>query len=559
MTVNMLLPQSDRAPSRTVAEWLWPFVPMGVAAFSLSALVYYHLRQHVFEVRSPLQQLYAWLYRTIGFAPAVMLCGLVIVWSTIWLATGRLERPLSRVARLLALAVMLGIFLNLGDGDVEPALHKGQLGAWLADTLVGTFGYWPSLLVVWAMTFASLLLATDFFFHEGFERLRGTASRDAAARATESGVEPAVTEHLRGLAANVGPTPAAPGAAFVAAAVATMPDAVDDAPAIAPPAPAAREDESPRRRSYFERRAEREGRGRREEPTPEAQRGDDVELAEPERATGTDAPAAPAADADDFADERASVAATIPAAPGAERVVVLLGDDRVEELTVAPPPAPLPEPRAAADDELRIDEVELARPAEELYSPSRDEDLDRAAEALARVVGDAGRQAGPLDQTADEPDGAAERDEVGSREDDTVDATRDLDAAGGSDASDENDAIAAAPRDEALAAGRSDEPDVLLPHPRGERESAEPLVSIPRPPAAPEPEPRQQQLFGGGLDEALVQDAVDVVTGAGRASVALLQRKLRVDYALAHEVLAELAARGVVALEGDATTGRVLR
>src|SRR5690606_39125550 len=49
------------------------------------------------------------------------------------------------------------------------------------------------------------------------------------------------------------------------------------------------------------------------------------------------------------------------------------------------------------------------------------------------------------------------------------------------------------------------------------RASAEPVVAIPRPTGHPaetgEPEPRQQQLFGG-LDEDLVQDAIDVVTGA---------------------------------------------
>ena len=123
MTVNMLGSHHESRPSRTVAEWLWPFLPMGIAAFSLSALVYYHLRQNVFEVRSPLQQLYAGLYRTVGFAPAVMFFGLVILWSTIWLAVGKLDRPVARLFRLMAMAVMLGVFLNLGEGGVSPALH----------------------------------------------------------------------------------------------------------------------------------------------------------------------------------------------------------------------------------------------------------------------------------------------------------------------------------------------------------------------------------------------------------------------------------------------------
>ena len=48
------------------------------------------------------------------------------------------------------------------------------------------------------------------------------------------------------------------------------------------------------------------------------------------------------------------------------------------------------------------------------------------------------------------------------------------------------------------------------------------------------------------------------MTGSRRASATFLQRKLHIDYALAVDVLAELAARGVVAIEGDATQGRVL-
>jgi DNA segregation ATPase FtsK/SpoIIIE-like protein len=69
---------------------------------------------------------------------------------------------------------------------------------------------------------------------------------------------------------------------------------------------------------------------------------------------------------------------------------------------------------------------------------------------------------------------------------------------------------------------------------------------------------RQQPLFGSWIDEALLQDATEVVTSARRASATLLQRKLRIDYALAVDVLAALAARGVVELDDDATQGRVV-
>jgi DNA segregation ATPase FtsK/SpoIIIE-like protein len=43
-----------------------------------------------------------------------------------------------------------------------------------------------------------------------------------------------------------------------------------------------------------------------------------------------------------------------------------------------------------------------------------------------------------------------------------------------------------------------------------------------------------------------------------RASVAFLQRKLHVDYVTASDVLTALAARGVVAVDGDSTQGRVI-
>jgi DNA segregation ATPase FtsK/SpoIIIE-like protein len=80
----------------------------------------------------------------------------------------------------------------------------------------------------------------------------------------------------------------------------------------------------------------------------------------------------------------------------------------------------------------------------------------------------------------------------------------------------------------------------------------EAAVAIPRPDAVP-------ARAASGLDEALVGEAVDLVTSARRANTVFLQRKLRVDYDVAAALLAELAARGVVALDADATHGRVLR
>lgn len=103
----------------------------------------------------------------------------------------------------------------------------------------------------------------------------------------------------------------------------------------------------------------------------------------------------------------------------------------------------------------------------------------------------------------------------------------------------------------------------------------EPVVSIPRPDPADvqkenaakedaQKEPgqaavRQQRLFGAGLDEALVAEATETVTSWGRASATFLQRKLRIDYELACQLMVELGARGVVELEADASRGRVLQ
>lgn len=195
MTVNRLaIPDEQHRTPRTAAEWLWPLLPIGLAMFCGSALVYYHLFHDEVGVTSVLQRAIAALYATVGFAPALLLCLLVLTWSSIWFVTGAIERPAGRVLKLLAMTVMLSVFMNLGDGGVATAFHKGALGAWLAERLVAAFGYYPSLVLVWLVTFGALLLATDFFFSEGFERLRTPQA------SPDTGVEAAVTDHLKGLA-----------------------------------------------------------------------------------------------------------------------------------------------------------------------------------------------------------------------------------------------------------------------------------------------------------------------------------------------------------------------
>lgn len=493
MTVNTLGSHEPYRSSRTVAEWLWPFLPMGIAAFSLSAVFWYHKHRDTIEVRAPLQHLYAGVYRTFGLAPSVLFFLLVLIWGTIWLVTGKLERPLARLGRLTAMLLMLGIFLNIGDGGVDAADHKGALGAWFAENLVGTFSYVPSLIVVWLITFASLLLATDFFFHDAFERLRPRPVK----KAPDAGVEVAVTDHLRGLSSAVALAVRPPAASFaVAAPIESSTDNVvepqtgSDGEAFAEP----ERDDQPgpqpergRRRSYFERRGQRDGAGEGEAES---------------------------------ADE-----APVPVPAGS------ISEDPMPE--GAPPEVAAETPAAVGD---------LA-----IGSSVDGASLDGAS--LDGASRDGATPDGGLDSDAAEPAPAAAAEAIEPAEVyETPEAIEDAET-------------------DSLAPGydvSADEPWVAIPRP----EPAPPAAVVAEaPPAGPDSEPeaqaesrgKQQHLFGGGgVDDGLVQDAIDVVVGSRRASAAFLQRKLRIDYALAIELLAELAARGVVAIEGDATQGRVL-
>lgn len=543
MTTNTLGSDPAFRPKPATA-WLLPFAPMGFAAFSLSALVFFHLRQDAFEVQSALQHAYAALYRAIGFAPAVMFFGLVILWSTIWLANGALQRPLQRLGRLAAMAAMLGVLLNLGDGGVSPALHKGALGAAVAQALVSAVGYWPSLVMVWAITFASLLLATDFFFQESFERLFAAPREGGPAQ--ESGVETMASDRLRDVAAEP----------VVAAAPAVV-----------------EVESSRRRRSYDERRAEREAMASRwsalaaTAPAAEAGEsvvdGDEVMAAAPVvEASATDPfelSAARVVDAIDAAAEPASAAVEsdvpealqrdasddgfAPALARAQRTPIVFPDEApvaetgpvaaIPPLADGWPPAPVASD-ATASASSAVDESAVDATADGGFEVAADEmaptaPVDAAAEATAAEAG----VDGELDDAlglGDEVIVLADPSEPGF-------------AASYGAVADEAEAASGDEETPAVAAEVEPTPAPLA--------SDEAEVAIPR----PEPAPAR----AAGLDEGLVAEAIELVTTSRRANTVFLQRKLRVDYELAAALLAELAARGVVALDAEATHGRVLR
>lgn len=469
MTVNTLGTHEQDRSSRTAAEWLWPLLPIGVSVFFLSSLIYYHVRHDVIEVRSVLQVAVASVYRIAGFAPAVLCFLLALTWSSIWFATGQLERPVSRVLRLLAMTVMLGVFLNVGDGGVRWEPHKGELGAWFAGHLLAAFGYLPSLVLVWAVTFASLLLATDFFFSESFERLRQ--------RPADAGVEVAVTDHLRGLAQSGAATLAERTGSVELATPAKPADPVATAGELAAAAGLAPEPEAevpeaeaePRRPTWSERRA------RRGQSEPAAKPFEPVE--------------------EDGADTEAVESSPAPSAIAGEQTGPGGGTSAADEIV----------PATSDEDEVPDEEV----PDEEV-----DEVPDEADDDGGRFVG-----------------GTATREDV----------TDDL---------------------RGVQPGDADREEPLVQIPRMDAPPVFREPTAPATPAADEPPERgagrQQELFAAGIDERLVQEAIELVTSTRRASATLLQRKLRIDYAQAVDLLGELAARGLVALEGDASQGRVL-
>ncbi|MCK5942715.1 MAG: hypothetical protein KAI24_12135 [Planctomycetes bacterium] len=614
MTVNTLgsesrlggdsvAPGSSRG-SRTVAEWLWPFLVGGVALFSISALFYYHFHRAELEPQSFLQQMFAGIYDAFGWAPSVVFCLLVFAWSLIWFVTGVLERPASRVARLLVMAVMLGVFLNLGDGGVASAPHKGAFGAWLAGRLVAAIGYVPSLVIVWITTFASLLLATDWFFSDWFDRSRKASSH-------EGGVEDEVTEHLRGLADIPGkpestaaasdeaaganpavPAPAPAPASTSAAALREQAAAAAEAATRAEPAGAAEPVVQPETRlSYAERRRLRAERAAAAGSLPVAgappepvvddaeESGDDAAVTDGELASlfGDGEPAA--ADADATAPD-VVVAPEHREADEVELVREDLGDGvaaaELEDGEEFEADAEVAEADALADDE-EADEDEAFEDDEEA---DEDEDLEDGEEVDEDEELEDDEEADEGEELEDDEDQeavdpaevAAEQAPVELAAVSDLDDSR-RDAADAAEAAEEVDPLDATDDgaiddeetdDGALDAEEADERDP----PEAVDDVA--VVTIPRPDVAPEPvrptppidtaareqmpptgSRRQQKLFGGGVDEDLIEEARDVMRSGRRLTAALLQRKLRIDYELAHELLQVLAQRGLIAADDE--------
>jgi hypothetical protein len=482
-------------PFRPAPEWHWALVPVGLAVFLGTALVDYHLHQQQVTPTSAAQIAVAECYRTFGFAASFLFLSLVFAWGSVWVFTGRIERPLRRLARAALVLVTVGIVMNLGNGEGTAAPHQGELGAWLAGRLVAGIGYYASVLLVWPAALGSMLLATDYFFFDYLDGMRrhGLPTEPSgsvpAAPAEERGVEAEAAEVLKSLAQ--GQDSGAPVVGAVSAAGARAADdpeadagGVDVQPAEDPFEPATYR---PWRRSYRERRhaeaaeSARAAAGAEPDETWEPIEPDVQEVAQAEAdlaAGGAEAPAAESSPAEGAAEPIPPVS---EAAPWDEH-----------ELEAAAPPS--------AAETLPVD---LLR--QELLEPREDrerEDREREDRETGQAEWLGAAEAPPAEPAA--PEGQP----VG---------------------------------------GSAAEPTVSIPRPE-----REPLPAAPGRDAA-----RQQHLFGAAPDPALVDEAIEVVTTWRRASATFLQRRLRIDYAMACQLLAELAARGIVELEADAAHGRV--
>ena len=637
--------QPKSRDSRTVAEWLWPLMVGGAALFAISALVYYRINPEL-EATSFLQHTIVGIYNVFGLAPSVVFFLMVFAWSSIWAVTGIIERPLARLGRLLVMALMVAVFLNLRSAGVSSGDHTGAFGSWIAERLVIGIGYVFSLVLVGPAMFASMMLATDWFFSEWFERDRKTTNFQEG----EEGVEDGVTDHLRRLSGvasrpESGPTPEAGAAtavdlavgddgvdhseiaaqlqradAFGTSSVAEDVEAedveaedVEAEDAEAEDADGDAEIVPTRPLSYSGRRLQRAERRIREDEAVEAQAVENIEseaaeaVSVPPPSSGAvmvteeeleslfdeDAVAAP-----DQADARATDDGL--AEDGlAEDVVDAESEDELEDEFEEGDEL---EDGEESEDDDELEDGEESEDDDELEDGEESEDDDELEDDEESEDDDEledDEESEDDDELEDdeesEDDGELEDDEEFEDEDEeSVDESEteyaefdgEHEAAEASDVNEDEEVFvtddglesegaiseeesfvteSAASVEELVSEDlpSAAEPAIAVVDEQIEQEE---VVSVPRPdevPAVALPTPpavrdsaesfstRQQKLFGSQVDDDLMVEAVELVDSGRRTTATLLQRKLRIDYELAVEVLSELTTRGLVSDDHD--------
>jgi hypothetical protein len=618
----------------------------GAALFVISALVYYRINPEL-EATSFLQHTIVGIYNVFGLAPSVVFFLMVFAWSSIWAVTGILERPLARLGRLLVMALMVAVFLNLRSAGVSSGDHTGAFGSWIAERLVIGIGYVFSLVLVGPAMFASMMLATDWFFSEWFERDRKTTNFEEG----EEGVEDGVTDHLRRLSGvasrpESGPTPEAGAATAVDLAVgddgvdhseiaaqlqradafgtSSVVEDVEAEDVEAEDADGDAEIVPTRPLSYSGRRLQRAERRIREGEAVEAQAVENIEseaaeaVSVPPPSSGAvmvteeeleslfdqDAVAAP-----DQADARATddglaedglaedVEASLAVAEEDEDDVDAESedelDDEFEEGDELEDDEESEDDDELEDDEESEDDDELEDEDEESEDDDEFEDEDEESEDDDELE-DEDEESEDDDELEDEDEESEDDDEFEDEDEESVDESEteyaefdgEHEAAEASDVNEDEEVFVTDDGLESEGAISEEESFVTesaasveefvsedLPSAAepaiavvDEQIEQEEVVSIPRPdevPAVALPTPpavrdsaesfstRQQKLFGSQVDDDLMVEAVELVDSGRRTTATLLQRKLRIDYELAVEVLSELTTRGLVSDDHD--------
>ena len=560
-------------------SWLWPLLPIAASMFALAALVTYQLHAGEQEPESFLQRLVVGIYQFIGFVPSFFFFLLVISWSSIWFFTGRLERPRTRLGRLLALTLALAVWVNLQPSGSEPSLAAGVLGYYIGTSMVNMLGYFLSVLLVAPMALATLLLATDFFFYRYFEGVH--ARLDNLGEPSSGGVELQVTEHLKGLSREFVPALSTSPASI--GGLSLLPQSIDVVVADEVAFDPADEPLVLRRLSSFERRqlaiaqlqqssiaaAMDAGELAAEVAAIDAlATGDHIALgttAGVGRADllGADLNAAALLQSAARDDDLASVDGERDAPYRRGRLAPIV--DLVAEFVSPPAPeqAEFAAKKIAAEEVAKSEALEADLHAADIAAVA--EELDRAGDAshaAAEVPIEGGLAA--FVELATEPENAVAEFECAA---DAVEAKDTfapvMEPAADEPAADEPagvplEATGAQSQSVAPVATRGTEDDFDVDSvSEAVAETAamaiEAVVAIPRPAEGV----RQQRLFVGRIDESLVLDAIGIVTSSRRASATVLQRKLRIDFEQAMELLSVLAHRGVIDLVEGEAQGRV--
>jgi hypothetical protein len=521
-------------PSSSRPSWFEPRVAVAGAlalasAFYLAAATTLRLRG--IEAAGFPANLVGTLQDWFGFEPSFMVAALTMVWCSVWFLTGRFDRPLARVVRILGLGFCLAVLVGLrGEGG------GGEVGSALAARLVEVVPDSVAVFVVALAVIASLLLATDFFFFQAFRRL----VERAADGAVQHG-DGAERGDLRDLfAADSGTV--APGAATIAANVR---EDLDSLGSDGVEAAAVAELESLHLREVAPQPAMRE--------RPEA--AADPETVETEVwsvAAEADAAAATPAEQPSRREARRARRAT-----PVELAAQDLEDADAEVIVPEDEPIIAEADLLVATDEVAVAPTVVDSAAEDaavglsalpdedtIESQSFDRHDDREIDGsdfdyvLPAVVAAA----------AELPSMRVERLSEEAVEDAIEEPAADHDDA---PAGDDERALG-------LATPIGAEPDATAADHVSAAAAVEPtnpenLVAIPA------IAPRQGALFGSAAsDEALLGEAEELVVTHRRASVAFLKRRLRIAEDEAREVLQVLARRGVIELEAGGEQARVV-